>query len=165
MPVYAKLPFIPPSVNHAYFTTIQRPKGKKAGKSVPIRVLTAKGKKFKTEVKTHMARHHQDFMAYVKPNVPYTLIVCFNLGKDELFNSTWPEKTGERYKKYDASNRLKLMEDAICEACGHDDRQHWNVVASKGPKAAEDEPNTEIWLFDLEKESCPVDNWIGQQPR
>lgn len=153
MPVYVKLPFIPPSSNNAYF---QRGK---------IRVLTSKGKKFKAEVKTYIAQHCQHFMAYFKKDTPYTLIACFNIGRDELLNKTWPEQAKERYKKYDASNRLKLLEDAICAACSHDDRQHMIVVAAKGMKATEDEPNTEVWVFNQEQESCPVDEWIGQQPR
>jgi Holliday junction resolvase RusA-like endonuclease len=151
--VYAKLPFIPPSVNHAYFH-----KGK-------MRILTSKGKKFKAEVKTYLAKNCQEFLAFFEPNVPYSLLLNFNVAKDDLYFKTWPESAKTRYKTWDASNLIKLMEDAICAACAHDDKQHMIVVASKQVKKQGDPPNTEVWAFNIEREACPVDDWIGRQPR
>ena len=146
--LYFKLPFLPPSVNHAYFQKGNR------------RILTAKGRKFKVEVKTYIARQCPEALDFFNQQDPYTVI--FNL----VFESVYTKgKTAQsRYKKIDVSNRVKLLEDALTDACGHDDSQHQIVAAAKST-AENEEPHVEVWAFNQLKEECPIDEWIGQWPR
>jgi len=153
VPASITLPFIPPSTNNAYFQ-----KGHH-------RVLSAKSRKFKNEVRAYIAKEYPWFLSYFKKDVPYTLMVNFNVERKFLLSKTWPEKATARYKKWDASNRVKLLEDTICDTCGYDDSQHHIVVASKVVKPEGEGSFTEVWVFNLEEEDCPVDNFIGQQPR
>ena len=148
MPAYCKLPFFPPSVNHAYFSKGNR------------KILTSKGKKFKTEVKTFLAQHCPAFLGCLKPETPYTIV--FNLAFEAIH--TKGKTAQSRYKKIDVTNRVKLLEDALTAAGGYDDCQHMTVVASKDTAVGED-PFVEIWVFNQLDEECPIDEWIGLQPR
>jgi len=149
MPVYCKLPFFPPSANHAYFTKGNR------------KILASKGRKFKAEVKTYIARQHPEVLSYVNKEDPYTII--FHLAFEAIYTTGKTAKS--RYKKTDVSNRVKLLEDALTDACGHDDSQHMIVVASKSSIREGEEPHVEVWVFNQIQEKCPVDEWIGRQPR
>lgn len=141
--IHAHIPFLPPSINHAYFT-----RGR-------MRVLTKEGKSFKTNVQTHLARNHQDFLSFFDRNVPYCVIIRVSFPEEALFFKGWPEKASNRYKALDATNRIKLVEDAICAACKHDDRQHWHVAILK--TTADGEGGTDIWAFNLEEEDSPLE--------
>lgn len=152
--IYFRLPGIPPSSNHAYFTKVQRAKGK----TIPIRVLTAKGKRYKTDVKTYLAKERQDVLSFFQPNRPYCLIVEFRMSN--LLSTTWGQQGGaaNRYKKVDVSNRLKLVEDALTDACGHDDSQHFRVLLWKSIALSPEDERVEIWAWCWEDEDCPFDD-------
>ena len=145
---------LPPSSNHAYFTKVQR----KGGKSIPLRILTAEGKRYKSGVKTHLAQTRQDVLGFFKPNKPYCLLVQFHMSG--LLTTTWgqPEGAASRYKKVDVSNRLKLLEDALTDACGHDDSQHFRVLLWKEFAPSPEHERTEIWAWCWEEEDCPFDD-------
>jgi len=149
MPLHFKLPFLPPSVNHAYFQKGNR------------RILTAKGKKFKVEVKTHIARNCPHVLDFFNREDPYTII--FSLYFEAVH--TVGKTAKSRYKKIDVSNRVKLLEDALTDACGHDDSQHMIVAACKSTVPAGEEPHVEVWAFNQIEEECPIDEWVGRQPR
>jgi len=142
--IHLHVPSVPISVNNAYFTKMKR-QGKK---TVPLRILTEKGKKYKVATKTHLARTYPREMRYFKPNVPYVLVILFVFGDEKaVYNTTWPSKAESRYKKLDVGNRLKLFEDALCEATGVDDSHHWCVTVRKehGPEDA-----THVWAWNEE---------------
>lgn len=142
--IYAHIPFLPPSTNHAYFQ-----RGRK-------RVLTKEGKAFKTNVQTHLARHHQGFLSFFNADTPYCVVIRVQFPRDELYFKGWPEKANNRYKALDATNRVKLVEDAICSACKHDDRQHWQVAVLK-TATEEEQGSLDIWGFNLEQEESPLE--------
>jgi Holliday junction resolvase RusA-like endonuclease len=125
---------VPPSTNHAY--------GQRHGK----RFLTKEGKAYKTETKAHLVREY-GLNISTKKDVPYALsVVCYFT---ELQHKGWPETVDTRYKKLDASNRVKLLEDALVEALGIDDSQFFQVTVTKllGKKE-----QTLIWVWEYE---CP----------
>lgn len=115
--IYLRLPFFPPSANTAYFTKGSR------------RILTSAGKKFKNEVKTYLVRHYPEELRFITKNGGYDLL--FVLYFDAIYNKGWPEKSKTRHKRVDATNRVKLLEDALVEAAGHDDCQHTSVSVMK----------------------------------
>jgi len=151
--IYFVLDGLPPSSNHAYFTKVQR----KGNKSIPLRVLTAEGKRYKTGVKTYLAQSRQDVLRFFKPDLPYCLVVRFYMA--DLLSKTWgtPGGAANRYKKVDVSNRLKLLEDALTAACGHDDSQHFRILLWKESARTEEEERTEIWAWSWEQDDCPFD--------
>jgi len=135
-----ELPWLPPSANHAYFN---HPKGG--------RVMTKKGKKFKIETTTYIVQHHTPTLTRMKfaQNHPYGMAVYFHF--PNLENKGF--LTGEaktRYKKLDASNRLKLLEDAVVDALGIDDSQFTTVLVSK---VQGDTEKTLVTLWCCETES------------
>lgn len=142
------LPWVPPSLNNAYVNT--RGGG---------RALSEEGRRFKTETPAHLIRHYREQMMFFvdKQDVPLTMAVRFTLTTVE--NAGWnpsskAKKKVSRYKKLDASNRLKLLEDALAEAAGVDDAQNLIVAVQKvqGPQE-----RTDIWVWDPGKEDSPFD--------
>lgn len=128
---------VPPSVNHAY--------GQRHGK----RFLTTEGKAYKNETKTFISRNYATQLLFVKKNEKYAIsIVCYF---EELENKTWPEKVDDRYKKLDATNRVKLLEDALVEAVGIDDSHFFQVTVTKRhvSKSPSGKEETHIWLWKL----------------
>lgn len=97
---------MPPSVNHAYATVRGR------------RVLSREGKAYKAEVAAR-ARRVADGRA-----APLWLSLTITLRLPLLF------KNG-RVRKFDASNRIKLLEDALCEGLGVDDSRVLRLSVEK----------------------------------
>jgi Holliday junction resolvase RusA-like endonuclease len=89
--------------------------------TIPIQVLTDEGKKFKLETASHLARQHQGSMLYLHKDTPYGIFTVFFF--DEIENKGWPKKAATRYKRLDADNRQKLLQDAVATAAGFDDCQ------------------------------------------
>lgn len=135
--IYLRVPSLPPSTNHAYFNL---PRGG--------RTLTSAGKKYKRETAAHISQRYPKEMATLKPDVPYLLHVRFHLS--DLENKTWPTSAKTRYKRIDASNRLKLLEDVLAEVAGIDDAQNLMIILEKCQGAEE---YTEIWVWNLEVEN------------
>lgn len=126
---------VPPSTNNVYFNL---PKGG--------RVLNNAGKKYKTEISTTIMREHQAEIRDVQLNHPYGILFVVNMA---ILNAGWPEKARTRYKKLDATNRVKLLEDAIVEALGIDDSQ---VVISVVIKRHSETEVTDVVIWDYETE-------------
>lgn len=142
--IHLVLPWIPPSINNAYVAT--RGGG---------RALSEEARKFKTEAPAHLAQvYHRELLFFVeKKNVPLSIAACFTF--TQLQNKGWPaKKEVARYKKVDASNRIKFLEDALAVAAGVDDSQNFTVALQKmqGP-----EEKTHIWVWDPGKEESPFD--------
>jgi len=142
--IHIAIPGLPISTNHAYMH-ITMGKGKK---KITKRVLTPEGRKYKTETTAYIVEHYPREITIFKPNTPYGYII--QLYFPDLFNKTWPEEAKSRYKRLDASNRVKLLEDAAAEAFGIDDCNFLSTRTDKfqGPEYSH------IWVWNMEEE-CP----------
>lgn len=135
------VPWLPPSTNHAYFTKVTR-----VGKHmIPIQILTDEGKKFKKETASHLARQHQGSMIYLRKDVPYGIFTVFFF--EEIINKGWPKKAATRYKRMDADNRQKLLQDAVATAAGFDDSQ----FLITGQKKDKGPPGCLIYIWNMEE--------------
>lgn len=125
------IPSLPPSVNHAYYNL---PRGG--------RVLTKEGKRYKAETAAHLTQTYPSVLARIAPNQPYSIVYILTI--PTLLNNGYPDKAENKYKKLDASNRIKLLEDVLADVMGIDDSTSMNVLAAKqvGPHAA-----TEIVIY------------------
>lgn len=101
------IPGLPPSTNHAYVTVRGR------------RMLSKEGKKFKLETTSYLSRNYPGELQLFQKNTAYG--VLFTIWTPDLENKGWPEKAETRYKRFDGSNRVKLIEDALVDAVGVDD--------------------------------------------
>ena len=99
-PLRLTLP-VPPSTNHLYSNVFGRG-----------RILKAEGRKYKAYVQQRVPSYRGD----LEDNQWLTLSLTFYV---PLYNA----KTAKHAKKlFDVSNRVKVLEDAICEGLGIDDR-------------------------------------------
>jgi Holliday junction resolvase RusA-like endonuclease len=142
--IHLKIPTLPPSSNHAYFNL---PSGG--------RVLSTEGKKYKNETKTYLAKNYQPELRQFVPNSPYLVYMRFHLSA--LQNATWgkPKGAESRYKKIDASNRAKLLEDVLKDVSGVDDSNTMVIILEK--KLAQGEERTEVFIWNLDTEESPFD--------
>jgi Holliday junction resolvase RusA-like endonuclease len=142
--IHLALPWLPPSVNNAY---IDRRGGGRA--------LADETRRFKVEAPAHLLRYHRQEMLFFveRKDTPLTVAVCFTM--TEIENKGWLKKKGvARYKKVDASNRIKILEDVLATAAGVDDSQNFIVALCKRYGSTE---KTDIWVWDPEKEDSPFD--------
>ncbi len=144
--IHLSFPGLPPSVNNLYQDTFFRA----GGKLMSRRSLTDEGKRFKKETLAYIVKKYQPGLRFFKKNVPYVFYYRFVV--QEIENKTWPKSAENRYKKFDASNLVKVLEDVIVEASGIDDSNYLTVVSEKrkGPKE-----ETHIWIWNIEEEGCP----------
>lgn len=146
--MHVRIPFFPPTTNHAYFTRGH------------VRVLTKVGKKFKAEVKNFLGREHPDFLSYFRPNTEYEVLFLLFFGADSLYNRGWPKDPEmSRHKSIDASNRVKLLEDAVVEAAGYNDAQHFAISVVKTEALLGQEPYVEMWAWN-EEDNGPIARFI-----
>ena len=108
-PFKLKLPFLPPSVNKL-FTTVRDP-----ATGVIKRVLTAKARRIRRLVAALINRT-------LDPSRLYELHIEFHL-------ACFTKKGAVR--KVDLSNRIKFIEDCVCEALGIDDSHVFRIVLTK----------------------------------
>lgn len=138
------IPCIPPSLNHAYMTIR---KGKKS-----LRILTKEGRKFQKEARAYLAMEYPSELAKFEKNSTYLLFIRFHIA---CTNKTWPETAANRYKKLDASNRVKLLEDVIADVTAVDDSHNMVVIVEKRDLQEGQAPRSDIWAWDMEKEETP----------
>lgn len=110
---------MPPSVNKLYYVR----NGRKA--------LSAEGRALKEQMRTIVSLASATNAAAADiDNTPLTLHLAFFF--PEIENRGWSQKKATaRYKRVDVSNRVKLVEDAVCEALGIDDSAFMFVHLSK----------------------------------
>lgn len=135
------LPYLPPTTNNAYFNM------RRGG-----RQLTSVARAYKIDVSTRLQREYRKEMMFFQKNTPYLLLVRFYF--TGLVHKGYPEKTTTRYKKLDASNRLKLLEDALKDAAGIDDSQFLQCFLEK---RVGDPERTDLLVWDLESGGTPFD--------
>lgn len=116
------VPFLPPSSNKIYEPVwVQgKPRGKR---------LTTEGRKFKVRAMKVIQQDGRSALLNLKPDVPYVLTIVIFF--DKVFNKGWPSKAESRYKKVDATNRVKLIEDTAADGVGVDDRHNFRIVLEK----------------------------------
>lgn len=151
-------PGLPPSANNAY---VNLPHGG--------RRLSKEGEKYKNETLAFFARTYRKELLTFKKNTPYLVAMTFFF--DALETKGWASgKAESRYKKFDATNRPKLLEDVLKDAAGIDDSQNLDVylrkrdVAQCPVQASGSTPahirlgeHVDIMIWDLEKEANPFD--------
>jgi len=93
---------VPPSTNTAYATVHGR------------RVLTREGREYKASVTARIARWPKP--RWLTMSITITMPLMFKNGT---------------VRQFDASNRIKLLEDAVCEGLGIDDRWVRRLVVEK----------------------------------
>ena len=113
-------------------------------------MLTKVGKKFKAETAAHLTQNYPAELARLKANMPYTAAYLFRV--KDLETKGYPKKAKNRYKKLDASNRIKLLEDVLADVMGIDDSANMVVLAAK--EAAESE-STDVFIYADEVEDGP----------
>ena len=142
--IHICVPSIPPTTNNAY-TRLRN------GITVP----TAACKKYKAETKTYIAQHYPQELKFFEANRMYTVLAQITFPeRDDLFCSTWPDKAKNRFQKLDASNRIKIFEDAFAEAAGIDDSHTFFFGINKHWHTGKEEMN--LWAWCPEVEADPI---------
>lgn len=147
--IYLKLPNVPPSLNNVY-TTVR--KGKKT-----LRILTKEGRAYKEQTKAVLLQEYPLELAKITRNVPYVLLCRFHIRGMETAGYREGKAKG-RYKRLDASNRVKVVEDVIAEVGAYDDAQH--ILSAAHKVQATGQEYTEVWIFNAESEECAVFNAV-----
>lgn len=144
------LPGLPPSVNHAWFNL---PHGG--------RTLKTEGKKYVAETKTLLAQKYQKELLTFKKDEPY--LVFFRVHFSEIQNATWgaakkPAKT--RYKRCDATNRIKILEDVIADITGIDDSCTMTFIVQKVETNLKE--MIEVFVWNIYREESPFDEPLSR---
>lgn len=126
------IPSLPPSSNHAY-----------TNNGFGGRTLSKEGQRYKRETLAHLTRTYPQLLRFFQPDVSYGIYI--RLFFSELENRGWPKTAKSRYKRVDASNRIKLLEDTLKDAAGIDDSQHLFVCVEK----TIGEERTEVFAWSL----------------
>jgi Holliday junction resolvase RusA-like endonuclease len=80
-------------------------------------------------------------------NAPYDISVLVYF--DEIYNKSWPATAQQKYKKRDATNVIKLLEDTLAKAIGVDDANFLRFTVEKRMDKAQ--PHIEIVVKDYEE--------------
>ena len=103
----AVLDFLPPSVNNMYIYTTRGPRP------------SAKMKQIKAQASIEFAKQINFGSEPLDGNSPYRLTIDYYL--PSLFNKGWPSKAKTRFKGWDVSNFVNVLEDVLAECLGIDD--------------------------------------------
>src|SRR5210317_796212 len=117
---------MPLSVNKAY-VSIGRGRRK----------LSTEGKIYKRMLVDTLAPHVTISNANIFSGIPLELHITLYFKSIE--NKGWPKKTKERYKRVDVSNRVKLLEDALFDSLGLDDKLIFSLRVTKTQSSSSEE--------------------------
>jgi len=140
--IHIILPYLPPTTNNAYITKKKR----SGGKIVTFRTLSKDGALFKSSATVTLLSGGLVHMRGRKDRA-YGLALLFVF--ESIYNSGWPGRTKNRYKRTDVTNRVKLLEDCVASASGVDDSQYFPILLSK---TEGDKECTHVWIWDTEEE-------------
>ena len=148
---------MPPSVNRLYIQT-----GKRGGKA-----LTSEAKKYREIIKAEVSKHVVSVSNAIKnkdgygPEI-YKLDITLHV--PELENPRWFEgkrfekgthagelKVKLRFKRIDADNRVKFLQDSFCACVGIDDSLIFCTSVSKR-ETKKEEPYINVTLFEISRE-------------
>lgn len=131
---------LPPTDNKIYFNL---PRGG--------RELTSEARGYKNKVREVVAAVAATCSLSFRKNIEHELVIRVYLSHVE--NSGFgKEKTLERYKKVDSSNRTKLVTDAVAAAIGIDDKHIFKTIILK--RSDPDNPRIEVIWREQEKRDC-----------
>ena len=133
--VTAVLTMLPPSANKMYVNTSRGPR------------VSAAAKKFKHAAKVELLKQWA-FAPKFDPDKPHRLTLVFYL--EALYNKSWPKQAQRRYKRKDASNLIKVLEDVIAQAIGIDDSSTIELRVRKNEDP--ESPRVEICLEEITDE-------------
>jgi len=111
------IPHLPPSSNQIY---IRHPTGKG-------RILSDKARAFKIKAMRTIQQEGRVAFLHFQHNVTYELSLAVFFEQVEVKTST----KGDRFKKIDLSNQIKLIEDTVAEAVGIDDSHNFRLRLEK----------------------------------
>lgn len=111
------VPYLPPSSNKIY---IRHPTGKG-------RILSSEARTFQIRAMQEIQKHGRMVFMHLKPNIPYELRLAIFLDKIENASSG----LGNRFKRVDLSNRVKLIEDVTAKAIGLGDEHNFRMILEK----------------------------------
>jgi len=122
---------VPPSTNKLY--TVIR--GRKS--------LSRKGKKYKRKIAELVAQEYPIPLGFTRDD-------AFHLSIRLVFDIfTKTEGAKNRFIKWDVSNRVKALEDAVCESLGIDDSQILKIEIEKVCRAENETEQTIVALTKL----------------
>lgn len=113
-----ELDMLPPSVNQVYVNS------KSGG-----RFMSEEGKSFKQAAAAHFLSKHRAQLLLMSKDAKYS--VTIKLYFPDLENKTWPKTAKTRYKRLDASNHVKVLEDVIAAVTGVDDSNTFRLTVEK----------------------------------
>jgi len=123
-------PFIPPSTNHAY-----------TNGAFGRRTLSNKGKAYKKLV-TALVTQTVALGPAMSKDRGWMIWITITTS---ILSKGWPKKAKNRYKTLDASNRVKLLEDAIKDGLGLDDSCTVRLIVEK----LEGDDHTRVRFWDM----------------
>lgn len=124
------------------------------------RKLTPEGERYKNEARVHLGRAYHRELAIFKKNRPYVVVAIFHF--KDLENKTYdPGACGPdavaRYKRQDATNCIKLVEDIVAAVSGVDDSCTLEILLVKRQLPEGASPHTKFCVWDKEAEGSPFD--------
>lgn len=144
--IYLFFDGLPPGTNELYITSHGR------------KVLSDEGRKWKERIRLELATFFPNELKQLVPNVPFT--VCMQLWLTDMYTKGKGAKS--KFRRFDATNHIKVLEDVIKELAGdYDDCQNVTIVINK--RQAEVEA-THLWAWNLEREASPFDGPLAQLP-
>ena len=114
---------LPVSVNSLYFVKYNRMILTKAGREFKTRFIQSAGGSSKARLLQFTAG----------PSAKYTLVLSFHIHEKRLVNKSYGLKksTKYKYKKFDTSNLIKCVEDAVSELLGIPDQNNFSLLLKK----------------------------------
>ncbi len=111
-------PVLPPSSNHIYYQGTR---------------LTKQAKEYAERFAHFMAQNYGPEINEIDPNLLYALHLRFFFPTvvNESWFATKGRKAKDKYKKFDLSNRIKLLEDCIRDAVAVDDSHTFALSQEK----------------------------------
>lgn len=107
---------LPPSVNKLYTVRGHR------------KILSDVGRRYKNRLKSQLAEQLIDYSPFGREApLSFRYILFF----EAVINKGYPDKTDTKFKRIDLSNRIKVLEDIICELLDVDDSQVVHMEVDK----------------------------------
>lgn len=137
---------LPVSSNQAWFNIGHSGRG-----------LSTAAKKYKNEVQVFIGRTYPTELTQFHKNEPH--LIMFRVHVAELQNTTWGKKKGaeSRYKKNDATNRIKLLEDILATVTGVDDSATMTFIVDKVQTQEPGREFVEVFIWNTFREETPFD--------
>lgn len=114
--VFIQIDKLPPTANQMYTVVGGR------------KILSPEARKYKNRLKTSLAKEMLDYRPFSKDDA---LRLYIDICMPNMLNKGFPKKAKTKFRKIDVSNRVKLIEDTICEVLTIDDSQIVSLGVTK----------------------------------